>query len=377
MNVFAAHRLEYRNGGVLALSLMVGLMTGAAGPAARSGTWSKTGNMNVARIFHTATLLSNGKVLVAGGANADSGYLTSAELYDPSTGSWTLTGGMTTARELHQAVLLPSGEVLVAGGEDANGILSSAELYNPSAGTWTPTGSMNRARSSFSLTVLRDGKVLAVEGTGAELYDPATGTWSTTGSPPSSVGGSNAALLPDGRVLTIGENTNITWLLYSPSTATWTDTGSTGITIINPITPVLANGQTFVTGGFDDAGAFQSRAALYEPSTGRFTLEKGPCQCAGFNGTLLPTGDVLVAGGFVRAPADPGNVDSPSRTTDSAELWESATHSWRSTGSLKGTRAAESLTVLQNGEALAAGGSQSTGDSGGFVILATAELYRP
>ncbi|HEV2425585.1 MAG TPA: kelch repeat-containing protein [Terriglobia bacterium] len=330
--------------------------------------------MSVPRIFHTATRLLNGEVLVAGGANSNSGYLATAELYNPSTGSWTPTGTMTTARELHRAVLLPSGEVLVAGGENAYGILSTTELYNPSTGTWTATGSMNMGHSSFSLTVLQDGKVLAVQGTNAELYDPATGTWSPTSSAPSSVAGSSTALLPDGRVLAIGECTNVASALYSPSTASWSATASTGATILNPITPVLPNGRVFVTGGSDDDGTLQSTSALYEPYIGRFTLESGPCPCAGFNGALLQTGEVLVAGGFVRAPGDPGRS---SETIDSAELWDSSTRSWKKTGSLNGPRAGESLTVLRNGQALVAGGSQSTKTSSGFVILATAELYRP
>lgn len=374
MTRLAAYRFRAATILVLTGLLATVLIAGARMPALGSRTWTQTGSMNVARIFQTATLLLNGEVLVAGGANSNWGFLGSAELYDPSTGSWTPTGSMTAARELHQAVLLPNGEVLVAGGENASGILSSAELYNPSTGTWTATGRMNTARSRFSLTVLQNGKVLAVQGTSAELYDPGTGTWSPTGSAPSSVAGSNAALLPDGRVLAIGENTSIASGLYNPSTASWSAAGGTGATIVNPIMPVLANGQVFVTGGSDDEGTLQSTTALYEPYTGRFTLERGPCQCAGFNGALLQTGDVLVAGGFVRAPGDPG---LSSRTTNSAELWNRSTRFWRSTGSMNATRAAESLTVLQNGQVLAAGGSQSTEDSGGFVILATAELYKP
>ena len=156
------------------LAFVAGFVAITAMPALATGTFQKTGSMNVARISHTATLLLNGDVLVAGGDNSSlgDGYLASAEFYNPSTGSWTLTGTMTTARQRHQAVLLPSGEVLVAGGENASGTLASAELYNPSTGTWTPTGSMNTARSGFSLTLLANGQVLAVQGTSAELYNP-------------------------------------------------------------------------------------------------------------------------------------------------------------------------------------------------------------
>ena len=262
----------------------------------------------------------------------------------------------------------------MAGGENANGILSSAELYNPATRTWTATGSMNTAREVFSLTVLQDGKVLAVQGTSAELYDPATGTWSTVDGAPTTIGGPNAALLPDGRVLAIGDSRNVTSALYSPSTARWSATGTAGAAITNPITGVLANGQVLVTGGLNDNGRFYSMAVLYEPSQGRFILASGPCQCAGFNGALLKTGDVLIAGGFVRVP---GASYSLSETTGSAELWDHSTQSWKSAGTMNGTRAAESITVLQNGQALAVGGSQSASNSSGFVILATAELYKP
>jgi hypothetical protein len=149
---------------VLTGLLATGFVAITAAPALGAGSFAKTGSMSVARISHTATLLANGEVLVAGGDNSSlgGGYLASAELYNPATGSWTLTGSMTTPRERHQAVLLSSGEVLVAGGSNASGTLASADLYNPSTGTWTPTGGMNTARSSFSLTPLTDGEVLAV-----------------------------------------------------------------------------------------------------------------------------------------------------------------------------------------------------------------------
>ena len=117
-----------------------GLVAISATPAlAGSGEFNNTGSMNVARIDHTATLLSNGEVLVAGGNNNTDGYLSSAELYNPSTGKWTLTGSMTVPREGHDAVLLQNGQVLVAGGINATTsgctTLATAELYNPSTGT--------------------------------------------------------------------------------------------------------------------------------------------------------------------------------------------------------------------------------------------------
>jgi hypothetical protein len=85
-------------------------------------------------------------VLVAGGINSLNA-LDSAELYDPASGTWTLTGNLNTARVAHTATLLSNGMVLVAGGFDTAGNgLDSAELYNPASGTWTVTGSLNTAR---------------------------------------------------------------------------------------------------------------------------------------------------------------------------------------------------------------------------------------
>ena len=375
MNRLAAHRFRVHRAPVLAGLLAFGLMTGAAAPVLGSGTFSKTGTMNVARISHSATLLSNGEVLVAGGENSSLAGtpLSSAELYNPATGSWTLTGSMNTAREGHQAVLLASGEVLIAGGTNASGTLASAELYDASTGTWAATGSMNTARSGFSLTLLQNGKALAVQGTSAELYDPSAGAWTTTGSPPNAVGGPNA-LLQDGQVLAIGETINTPSAVYDPSTDTWSATGSTGSTILDTITARLLSGEVLTTGGFVSGNRAYSTAAQYDPSTGQFTLENGPCQCSGFSGTVLQTGEVLAAGGIIVVP---GNPYPSYQTIKSAELWDPSTQAWKSTGNLNGSRSGESVTLLQNGQALIAGGSQSTKNPSTFVVLATAELYKP
>ena len=96
--------------------------------------WSFTGSLNTARLLHTATLLSDGRVLVACGGD-DSGYVSaSAELYNAATGTWTVTGSLNSPREFHTATLLSDGRVLVVGGGDNHGVavtLASAELYDP------------------------------------------------------------------------------------------------------------------------------------------------------------------------------------------------------------------------------------------------------
>src|SRR5215472_5446456 len=345
----------------------IGLIASTAFPALGSGTFHATGSMNVAPESHTATLLSNGQVLVAGGTDA------SAEVYNPATGTWTLTGSMNVPRSNHQAVLLQNGQVLVAGGLNVSGTLASAELYNPSTGNWTVTGSMITARYGFSLTLLPNGKVLAVQAMSAELYNPATGTWSVTGSPTSAVGGTNAALLPSGEVLAIGQSNNVPSELYNPSTGTWSTTGNAGIINLNAVIALLLNGDVFVTSSFASGRASYSFASIYDPSTGQFTQENGPCSCRAFNGAVLQTGNVLVAGGAITIP---GNPYPTTETINSAELWDASIQAWTSTGNLRDSRSGQSMTLLPNGQVLAAGGSQSTKNSNG-VILASAELYTP
>lgn len=137
--------------------------------AASSGTWATTGNLITARSQHTATLLTDGKVLVAGGIGPSGTILQKAELYDPATGNWTATGSMATVRYAHIATLLPNGKVLVAGGvikvvSNTVTCTQTAELYNPATGTWTTTGSMTKARGNHAATLLPNGQVWPLVG---------------------------------------------------------------------------------------------------------------------------------------------------------------------------------------------------------------------
>jgi hypothetical protein len=165
----------------------------------KTGAFHATGAMSVGRVHHTATLLEDGRVLVIGGAAEDGNKsLASAELFDPTTGTFTATGSMASARVYQTTTLLSDGRVLIAGGlaqgrAYANNpqFLTSAELYEPTTGTFTATGSLADARVYHTANLLGDGRVLIAAGAvdagvttlpTAELFDPKTGTFSPAGS---------------------------------------------------------------------------------------------------------------------------------------------------------------------------------------------------
>ncbi len=173
-----------------------------------TGSWGPAWAMSRGRPLHTATLLHNGRVLVAGG------YVTSAELYDPPSETWHATASMHVGRAHDTATMLPSGRVLVAGGVSGSSPTRTAELYLPNRARWIRTGSMAQARADFQAVLLPSGEVLVMGGEGpggptnalasAELYDPATSTWTSTGSLTKGRWGFVAVLLPNGKVLAAG-----------------------------------------------------------------------------------------------------------------------------------------------------------------------------
>jgi len=183
-----------------------------------SNTFTATaGDMTAQRIGDTATLLTTGNVLLAGGqpgSQSVGSFLpqSSAELYNAVTGKFSSTGAMTSAREGFTATMLVNGEVLMAGGVNASGSpIKTAELYNSTTGKFVATGSMTDVRAGHSATLLSNGNVLIAGGfdatgivTSAEIYNAATGKFIATGAMTDARAGHTAGLLPDGTVMVVG-----------------------------------------------------------------------------------------------------------------------------------------------------------------------------
>jgi WD40 repeat protein len=244
-------------------------------------------------------------------AAADVVPIKTTEIYDPTTGKFSPGGSMSAVRWAHTATLLPDGRVLLAGGiGTAYADLSSAEIYDPTTAKFTSTGSMASARGDFTATLLGNGEVLVAGGAvgpSAELYDPAKGRFIATGSMKVERHAHTATMLPDGRVLLAGGESTCdasgcapisSAELYDPKTGTFILTDSMSFARWGHISVLLSDGRVLIAAG----GANQkylSSAEVYDPATGMFA-SSGPLSHgrSSATGTLLPDGTVLVAGGW-------------------------------------------------------------------------------
>ena len=353
-------------------------------------TFVATGSMHTARSRATATLLKNGQVLIAGGALDYGGtqdVYASAELYDPATGKFSPTGSMTAARSYATATLLTDGRVLIAGGDgcsnrrscyvanDSTQHLTSAELYDPATSKFTATGSMTGSRSYAASALLPGGRVFLAGGDKwAELYDPSSGKFARTGKPTVQSGYNTVTLLPSGKVLVTEQSASLDTFaqLYDVASGTFT----TISLALPPGTP------TVHYGGFVLMRAAPSTATLlkdgrvllfeggyletYDPATGAcidagFISPAG--QWDGATATLMPDGRVLYEGGYLNN-SDPTNI---------AVLYDPTGGPSR-TGSTQAARSSQTATLLPDGSVLIAGGDGTNADGN---PVASAELFKP
>jgi hypothetical protein len=163
---------------------MASLLTPAFGQTAPGGSFTLVQPMKQFRRQQTATLLLDGKVLVAGGAPF--AQAATSELYNPVTASWSNSGALATGREFHTATLLQDGRVVVTGGQTVSQLLRGTEIYDQPSGQWTAAGHFNQGRELHTATLLTSGRVLVAGGfeniSSTEEFDPTTGQWKMTGS---------------------------------------------------------------------------------------------------------------------------------------------------------------------------------------------------
>ncbi|HST38478.1 MAG TPA: kelch repeat-containing protein [Conexibacter sp.] len=354
-----------RTGIVVGLSAALGFAGSA--PALAASGWEPTGSMAVRHRAHVAALLPDGDLVAISGTDVG-GVVPNVERYDAASGSWTQAAPLLDARYYASATRLTDGRILVAGGRTGAGTTTSrAELYDPVANTWTATASLSAPREGHSAVLLNDGRVLVIGGADdtrvaratGELYDPATGAWTLTANA-MSAGRENlhAALLPDGRVLAAGGFTGSPSLVfyasvdvYDPATNSWTSTAAMTTARGQAATAALPDERVLVAGGVNRDG-FVTGIELYDPATGSWSSGgRLPVQGNIAFGATLDDGRVLVTndGGPTTALIDP----------DTREV--------SSAYAMRATRALPSLTALEDGRVLAAGGNR----------LSSAELFTP
>lgn len=308
--------------------------------AARVGTVISAPSMLQPRSGHTATLLPDGKVLIAGGMRRNQDFYKSAELYDPATGGFQATGEMTFSRVGQTATLLQSGKVLIAGGWIGHRCTDSAELYDPLIGKFTTlVAKMTSRRGDARATVLTNGDVLITGGAdhdspggiaSAEVFRTADMSFHAVQSMHYARVSHTATLLRDGRVLIAGgrgEKVNAVSEIYDPKTERFSATGSLATARYKHTAGLLPDGRVLVAGGSDerDWSGNLSSAEIYNPKTGKFSSAPSLIS-ARFKlpdeAVLLDSGNLLVAGGSRKVELfDPAAVKFVAATGEISGPW--------------------------------------------------------
>jgi hypothetical protein len=326
--------------------------------AAAEGSFIPVGDMHTARAAHTATLLTDGTVLICGGFAGNNNSLSSSELYDPALKSFTKINDLNTSRVSHSATLLPNGKILIAGGYDGNS-LSTTEIYDPETKTFSIGPNLNTARYGHTATPLNDGRILFTGGVGtgwtflssSEIYDIETNEFISGNSMTMARGSHTATLLKNGNVLITGghrdrrENLKVYSAseIFDSKSNQFSATGEMIIPRHKHDAVLLADGKVLINGGADRRDSLFSSAEIYDPGTSQFTMISN-LNFPRFKHTetsiLMSDDNVLIGGG-----------------SDKAEIYKFRTGDFTPLqGDMGATRLFSCATLLDNGEVLITGG---------------------
>mgnify|MGYP001358622241 CR=1 FL=1 len=355
-----------------------------------------TGPLQLPRYEHTATLLQDGNVLLAGGLDINGVGIGNGELYNPSTDSWSLTGMMSAARGNYDTTLLPDGRVLAVAGKSSElGNIGSTEAYNPATNQWNWLAADGLTRNAHQVTLLPNGLVMIsggllihkrgtfsayktiatdkIETTSVQHFDMVTGK--TTEATPLTHARKEhrSLLLADGRVLIIGglvnetvDGPNIDSLnsteIYDHASDSW----SLGAVMTQGrglhTATTLPDGKILVTGGLNTARQPLNSAELYDQTTDSWAPVGSMSQARdGHTATLLSDARVLVVG---------GNGTSAGLSLTSAEIYDPSSNSWSSARNMLDGRSHHTTVQLNDGRVLVAGGLLGTDNP-----LSTVDFY--
>jgi N-acetylneuraminic acid mutarotase len=288
-----------------------------------ANTWSSGPPLKTKLSAHTATLLADGRVLVAGGDTLAGEKLAEVEIYNPLSNDWSSAANMLTARDQHTATLLADGRVLVVGGAVSVGVLAGAEIYDSYNNIWTAEAYPHKPRLAHTATLLPDGRVLIAGGYDdqgelalVEIYDPLKRTWSYAAPMNQARGNHTATLLADGRVLVVGGDTAANTQLgsveiYDPAANTWKNAAPLNTARELHTATLLPDGRVMVAGGVGSIPGYNymtlSSVEIYDPVANSWTIASMNYPRFGHTATLLLNGGVLIAGGdggsnFIQTP---------------------------------------------------------------------------
>ncbi|WP_413582326.1 Kelch repeat-containing protein [Bdellovibrio sp. HCB288] len=334
-------------------------------------TWRRQGNLIKDRALHVTALLPNGKVLVAGGLSQTSSTntpLDSTEIFDPATGLWSAGPALPSPRLFSQATVLTDGRVLVAGGLDgAFAKTATTAIYNPASNSWSTGPSIAIPRVGHSSHLLPNGKVIIIGGAAhpttsaptekTEIFDPATNQWTYGPDLPTAVSEFSSVTLSDNTILILGglttaAATSITTVqAYNPSTNSFTTKAPMTLGRYQAAAAVLPSGNVLLTGGWASTGSMTATTEIYNVTAN--TWSAGPSLSANrrAHGAIsLPSGKILVTSGVT-------NLTFPSIPAKTSEIYDQATNSWSMDPiAIEAGHSLGTLLKLPDGKILIAGG---------------------